>query len=260
MNTRKPGEGGRLPSHDVEAMVALLSETCCHASRNAQIRLLMDGIRRLVGAKAWVWGVSVRLSPDAVPTWILHQYGGFTDEGFAKLMRAQEHPDMQRLTAPFVRLLAKSDGHLTRTRDQTDPEGTFRTSPAKPLWDDAGVAPGIMSCRILGGNAVSVACVFRGRDEPPFDEREQTIAHILLTEVPWLHLSDPEDVLVPVRKLTPRKMTVCNLLIQGQSRKEIAKHLGLTENTVNSYAKEVFKHFAIHSQAELISRFRMRSG
>lgn len=245
-----------LEDADVGAMLALLAETCRHASRSCQVRLLMDGILELVGAKAWVWGASVRLSPDALPTWILHQYGGFDDATFAKFVRAQEHPDMQRLTALFVRLLARSNGQLTRTRDQTDPDGTFRTSPAKPLWDEAGVAPGIMSCRLLDGGATSVAGIFRGRDDPPFGERERTIAHILLTEVSWLHLAASDEVMVPVRRLSPRLLTVCNLLVQGQSRPAIAAHLGLRENTLNSYAKEVFRHFGVHSQAELAARFR----
>lgn len=249
-----------LESEDIERMIALLSETCRHASRNTQIRVLMDGIADLVHAKAWVWGASVRLTAEAIPTWILHQHGGFTDEEFAKFVKAQEHPDMQRLTAPFVLLLEKTAGQLTRTRDQTDPEGTFRTSPSKPLWDEAGVAPGIMSCRILGSDGISVAGFFRGSESPPYSEKERLIAHILLTEVSWLHLPDPEEIMVPVRKLSPRKITVCNLLLQGQGRREIASYLDLRENTVHSYTKEVFRHFRVHSQAELVAKFRIGAG
>lgn len=233
-----------------------MSEICCHSTRGSQIGVLMEGLRTLVGAKAWVWGVSVRLRPDALPTWILHQHGGFNDSSFAKFVKAQEHPDLRDITAPFSRLLEIERVHLTRTRQQTDPQDHFAKSGAKVLWDEAGVSPGIMSCRPLALGEVSVAALFRAPDAPLFSERERSIAHILLAEVSWLHLPENESVMQPARSLSPRRLTIYNLMLLGQSRQEIAEGLGLKASTVHSYAKGLYQHFGVHSQAELMTRFR----
>lgn len=246
----------KLNETDCRAIAAVMSETCHQKTRGAQIRTLMDGLCALVDAKAWVWGVSVRLSPDTLPTWILHRRGGFSSESYAQFLRAQEHPDLKEITAPFARLLFERNCHLTRLRQQTDPENRFANSDAKPLWDAAGVAPGIMSCRPLPGGEISVAGVFRSPEAPLFDERERKLAHILLSEVSWLHLPEKESLMEPARRLSPRRLTVYNLMLQGHSRAEIAAQLGVTPNTVNSYCKEVFRHFNVHSQAELMACLR----
>jgi len=245
-----------LAESDVLEMAKIMSETCRQATRGGQILSLMSGLQSLLGAKAWVWGVSVTLRPDALPTWILHRYGGFSSESYAKFVRAQEHPDMGEITAPFARLLMTEKCHLTRMRQQTDPEDRFAGSAARPLWDDAGVAPGIMSCRPLDSGGISVAALFRGPREPLFSERERKMAHILLSEAFWLHQPEEDSVLLPARTLSPRKLTIYNLMLQGIRRRQIAGLLNLKENTVHSYAKDVFSHFGVHSQAELMTRFR----
>ncbi len=50
------------------------------------------------------------------------------------------------------------------------------------------------------------------------------------------------------------------LLLQGYTRARIAEHLGLSPATVNGYVKEVFRHLGVHSQPELIARFRSGDG
>nr|WP_281375532.1 LuxR family transcriptional regulator [Haloferula luteola] len=148
----------------------------------------------------------------------------------------------------------QTDGQLTRSRQQTDPDNLYRKSSVRALWEAAGVEPGLLSCKVLNPSTVSGVAIYRRPKEPLFEERERLITHILLTEVPWLHQPTPEDVGVPVRKLSPRRLTICNLLAQGMSRAAIAEHLGIKESTVNSYTKEIFKVFGVHSQPELMTR------
>jgi DNA-binding CsgD family transcriptional regulator len=61
-------------------------------------------------------------------------------------------------------------------------------------------------------------------------------------------------------QLPPRCRLIINQLVHGMSRKEIAAHLGLSIHTVNGYAKEIFKYFAVHSQSELIARLTRGDG
>ena len=87
------------------------------------------------------------------------------------------------------------------------------------------------------------------------------IVHIVLSEVPWLHYHAYPDK--PSQQLTglyPRHRTVLNCMCEGWSRKKIAEHLGLTTNTIHGYSKVIFKHFGVHSQAELLARFTLGDG
>ncbi len=52
--------------------------------------------------------------------------------------------------------------------------------------------------------------------------------------------------------LVPRHRTVLNLLGDGWNRKKIVGHLGISLNTVHGYVKDIFKHFGVHSQPELL--------
>ena len=80
--------------------------------------------------------------------------------------------------------------------------------------------------------------------------------HIVLSEVTWLHLSGwPEDYGADVPKLYPRQRVVLNLLLDGMGRKQIASQMGITENTVSGYAKDVYRHFGVNSHVDLMRKF-----
>lgn len=251
-----------LDGADARAITRLLGEVCAiRTSRAAQIEHLMNGVVRLVKADLWVWGLGVRLGPAALPIWLIQFHGGFDEERFARFMRAQEHPDMTRLTAPFTELLIKRRTHLTRLRQQTDPGDQLRKSDAYSLWQAADVEPGILSVRPLDDTAVSAIGVYRRFGAQPFGARELRIAHILFTEVPWLHArEDSADELADIPLLSPRRRTVLNLLLDGQSRRAVARHLGVSVHTVNEQVKEIYRHFGVHSQAELMRRFTRGDG
>lgn len=75
-----------------------------------------------------------------------------------------------------------------------------------------------------------------------FTPRECRIAHGLLTEVPWLHaMGWPEDKCAEIAKFSPRIWLVHEMLLQGFSRREIARHLDLSPETVIGYVKEIFE-------------------
>lgn len=55
-------------------------------------------------------------------------------------------------------------------------------------------------------------------------------------------------------KLTEREMDVCNLLMENLSAKQIAVALDLTENTINSYKKTLYKKLDVTTKDELINK------
>ncbi len=250
-----------LPEADVRRMVRLLgSVIAAPGDFQEKRRLLMDGLCDLIGASAWVWSMS-EFHPDKPPSSVGLIHGGFDEVRFARYLEAINHPAMEAVSRPSSIELQKKGTHLTRTRQQMDVAGLLDRSAAAPLWEKLDIGPMIMSLRPMKGGGVNAIRVYRTLHEPVFDEVETKIAHIILSEVPWLHFEAfPDKQSQEITNLYPRHRTVLNCLCEGWSRKKIAEHLGLSVNTIHGYAKVIFKHFGVHSQAELLARFSVGDG
>ena len=56
-------------------------------------------------------------------------------------------------------------------------------------------------------------------------------------------------------RLSPRLRQTLDGLLAGNSEKEIAKRLKLSQNTVHVYIKALYRHCEVSSRGELLSRF-----
>lgn len=256
-----PDDEFDLPAADVRKIVRLLGDVIAapggHSEKKA---LLMTGLCELVGADAWVWGVGQH-NPDNAPFYTAFNRGGIDDARFAKLMEAVNHPEMETFARPFSEELALTGSHLTRLRQQINRDGSFSGSQAEQAWLRADIDAVMLSCKPLPGGGFSSIGIYRNAGKPLFSERESRIAHVILSEVAWLHLEGwPEERGASATPLYPRLRTVLNLMVEGWGRKQIAHHLGLSENTIHSYVKEIYRHFGIHSHAELVKRFSKGDG
>ena len=245
-----------LGESDIRSIVGLLAGVAADRSgRPTQRKLLMDGLCELVHADCWVWGVFEFVSEGALPGFAIQQSGGFTRERLAKYLRANEHKDLGPISAPLFELARREGRQITRMRQQTDPEDRFAASGAYALWADADVSPGILSLRPTDTPTIGFMSVYRRMAAPLFTEREGRMAHIVLTEVPWLHEDHPIEAGVPWDALSPRHVTVTNLLLTGFKRREMADRLGLSPHTIDWYVKEIYARFRVNSQPELMRRF-----
>jgi DNA-binding NarL/FixJ family response regulator len=247
---------GLVIEEDARAMVRLVAEVAAlRADHSTAKRHLMNGLKEIVGADCWTWALGY-LHPDKPPVYVSLNHEGFTEESYAIYLQALEHPDMKVLTAPFAREVMAGDGLVTRLRQQIDGDSCFEETDAYVLWKAADIAPLILSAKPLNERCVSTIALYRRADRPLFDERERQIAHILLTEVPWLHASGwPEDFGVRTPSLSRKRRLVLNLLLEGYSRKIIADKLGLSIHTVSDYVKDIYGTFGVQSHAELMCRF-----
>jgi DNA-binding CsgD family transcriptional regulator len=243
-------------------MVRLVGEVVAVPGGHAEKkRFLMEGLCELVGADAWVWGLSCQRKPDKPQIYVSFVKGGFTEQTFVKYLEALEHPDMIRIASRFFVELQEKCTHLTRSRDQiSDPEDILH-SPAIQAWRAADIGPVIISQRPLDATSSSAMGLYRTYGKPEFSPREVRIAHIVLTEVPWLHEQGwPEDRGVSVPRLSRRQRLALNLLTHGQSRKEIAANMKISVNTAQGYIKDIYRIFQVNSQAELMHRFHQGNG
>lgn len=251
-----------LPSEDARNIIGLLGEVCAHPGDHiARKRLLMNGICSLIHADRWAWGLAAQMDPDKPSVHLSLLHGGFTEETYAAFTLAYNHPEMTPIHAPFAAELAERRCHLTRLRQQMDPHDAYKKTEAYPYWQRADINGVIMSLRPLDQTTFSIIGIYRRLSADVFTERENRIAHILLSEIPVLHTEGwPDDHGITLPSLSNRQRTVMALLVQGYSRPKIAEFLGLSLHTVNDYVKAVFRHFSVHSQAGLIARFRRGDG
>jgi len=251
-----------LSAGDSRATIRLLGEVCAHPGDNvARKRYLMNGICRLIDADSWGWGLAAQMDPSKPSIHISLLHGGFTEETYAAYTQAYNHPGMSAVHALFARELAEKRGHLTRLRQQMDPDDSYKKTGAYPFWQSADIDGVIMSLRPLDSTTFSIIGIYRRLSAGLFTPRENRIAHILLSEVPVLHTEGwPDDRGVTLISLSTRERTVLDLLVQGYSRNKIATSLRISLHTVNDYVKAIFKNFNVHSQAALIVRFQRGDG
>jgi DNA-binding CsgD family transcriptional regulator len=252
---------GMLAEADVRALVRLLGEVAALPGGHAEKkRHLMDGLCGLIGADAWVWALACQYEAGRPPVYAAFMHGGFRDEQFPKYLAAVEHSASAAMTVPFIDEVRERRAHLTRTIEQIS-HGQFADFEAAPLWREADVGTLILSSRPLDERSASGIGIYRDYGRPAFTPKESRIAHILLTEVPWLHKQGwPEDRGSSVPDLPPRQRMVLNLLIEGLDRQTISDRLRISPHTANDYVKAVYRHFGVSTQAALMRRFHQGDG
>jgi DNA-binding CsgD family transcriptional regulator len=247
---------------DFRTVVRILGDLAAmEGSTDDKRNFLMREIGLLLDTDTWLWGVSPLLEPGKQPVYVFQNTGGLDEERMALMLKAIEHPDTGAMTKQLAEDLIQAGGHITRLRQEVIADEWFLNSPANPLWKAANVGPILFSIRPIPGHGISVIGFYRPVSAPAFTAREARIAHVVLTEVGWLHEAGlPHAPARSVPLLPPRCRLILNQLVRGRPRKEIAGDLGLSVHTVNDYLKQIFRHFGVHSQAELIARFRLGDG
>lgn len=242
---------------DVRDMVRLLGETAAlQGDHLEKKRYLMTGISKLITAESWSWALGSEVNPGNKLAYTGFLYGGFNEERFCNLVTAIEHPDMAEAMFHFTMKMKERRAHVTMRREEIDPDGLAYEGELGKLLVDTGIDSILLAGYPLGKGMFSAVSFVRPMGSVPFSERERKIAHILIGEVEWLHQSCwPRDRAVEIPKLYPRQRIVLNLLLDGMTRKQIAEHMRISENTVAGYASDVYKHFQVSSHVELIKKF-----
>ena len=194
-----------LSKTDVRAVVRLLGEAAERRGGHAAQKLhLMHGLSTLIGADSWAWGLYCSFAPDAPPTATSIVHHGFTPEQYASFIRAIEHRDTGALNAPLTHEFARQPRHLTRTRQQMVADDVYEKTEVHALWRAADVGAVILSVRPVDERSQSVLGIYRRYGRPLFSATESRLAHIVLSEVGWLHEAGwPEDRGVTVPHARP---------------------------------------------------------
>lgn len=242
---------------DARALIHLLGEAAALEGGHPQVkRFIMNGLCELIGADAWVWTLACQIAPGQPQTYVGFSHDGFDEARFACLLSAVEHKDMAEAVKTMYLEMASTLSHTTMLLEEIDPNEVAKNGEVDQLWKRADIGPVILSGYPLDARSVSMIGVYRRYDDVAFTSREKQIVHIILNDVPWLHqMGWPEDRGATVPRLQPRQRITLNLLMEGLQRKVIADKMQISENTVAGYARDVFAHFDVNSQVELMRKF-----
>src|SRR5665213_1499629 len=58
-----------------------------------------------------------------------------------------------------------------------------------------------------------------------------------------------------IRGLCQRHIQTLDRLLAGDSEKQIARHLGISQHTIHVYVKAVYRRFDVNSRGELLARW-----
>jgi len=253
------GEGPHLCESDIRRMVQLLAEIATvDGDIQTKRKFLVDGMAEMIGADAWIWSMLGEYDPSPAGghPHTVFLTNGLDDRQLALYLKSQEHPDMGRLTEGVLSEFEQSQVHLTRNQPQMTTDEFYETTEVFKILAQANLGPVLLSIRPVQTGQVGVITMFKKFGAPHFSDRDTRISHILISEVGWLHDDSwPNHPRHEISDLSPRLRSVLTLLLHGEARKAIAHKLGLSIHTVGDYIKSVYRHFSVHSQAELIRRF-----
>lgn len=247
-----------LGERDVRAVVRLLGEVAItNGGPAAKRRRLMEGLSGLIGADGWVWTLNQVDLEHEIPISVNLLHGGLADRQVAAWAESsQEHVVPLPENAPLTELVL-AGRHFTRSRDQLVPDDAWYHNPTVRAYRlDVGLDHFLYSIYPLEPRLISAIGFYRHRGRPPFTPRQRRIAHIVTSEVKWLHYAGlPEDKGRSVPELSPRLRAVLVLMLEGHDRKRIASLLGISPHTAADHMKAIYRHFDVPSQLALIRRF-----
>lgn len=93
--------------------------------------------------------------------------------------------------------------------------------------------------------------VFREWSDANFDSREMQLFDLVVTACNGL-LDGFEE---PRPHLAPRAKQVLARMLEGDSAKQIARHLGISIHTTNDHIQSIYRIYGVASRGELLARF-----
>jgi DNA-binding CsgD family transcriptional regulator len=116
----------------------------------------------------------------------------------------------------------------------------------------------IATSALVGPGVLQGFVIYRPWGAKPFAPRERRIARLFHAQVLRLiHVgrSSPGESPDGQRPLSPRVRQTLEMLLTGDSMKQIAAKLGISPHTVNDYTKALYRRFDVSTRAELINRY-----
>jgi DNA-binding CsgD family transcriptional regulator len=225
-------------------------------------RRMFEGLCQLIGAKAVTGGEGLWPRPHR-PVVPLSAFDAGLDargrERYMAFMREQGPA-----ASPIFRALQRLPGRLvTHTRRQLVSDDVWYRSVSFNeyirLADGDHTLASVYQASDDG--AVSVICLQRAIGERDFSPRERRLLNFFHGELGRLIGRSLVSATEPSpEKLSPRLRQTLGCLLEGDSEKQVAAHLGLSQATVHQYVTALYRHFRVQSRAQLLAHVIRRIG
>ena len=220
-------------------------------------QLLIERLGSLVRAVAgfWAWG---RGNPiDSAITPVASLYFGLKPDIWQQVIQLGLGAESVRLWSTPIRQRMQATSHVTVTRSMlhSDDEWARETKYRQSL-NALGLDSLMVSVNYYRNDCWFHITLCRPPGEPDFCDEDALLLNLAVSSISWMQPrvseSVPEKTFVG---LTPRQRVIMLNLLDGQSRKQIANHLGITLHTANDHIKAIYAHFKIQSATELAAKF-----
>jgi len=215
---------------------------------------MFEGLCRLIGAPNGTGGEGRWRRPE-------HPIQPLSAYDFGMAPRARDRylaymRDNGPAADPIFSALQHVAGSLvTRTRRQLVSDAIWYKSDSQELRRMNGVDHQITSVyQIAGGDGISVVCLEIALGERDFSPREQRLLNFFHAELGPLITRSLVSATEPSQvTLSPRLRQTLACLLEGDSEKQVAARLGISQATTHQYVTALYRRFGVRSRAELLA-------
>jgi DNA-binding CsgD family transcriptional regulator len=257
------GKSGLLRVQEVQSAYRLIGE-CRDLGSDPALwqRRMVDGFRRLIGVPAVAGGEGRWTRPRGGAAAISAFDAGFDSSG-RELYRAYLR-ELGPRDKPIFEALRHVPGRVvTRTRREIIADATWYRSVVwneyrRPMKIDDQLTS---VYRIPGTETISVIALHRGLGERAFSPREHRLLSLFHEELGRLIGRSLVSAQEPSPdKLSPRLRQTLACLVEGDTEKQVAARLGLSQTTTHQYVMALYRHFGVTSRAQLLAHMIKRIG
>jgi DNA-binding CsgD family transcriptional regulator len=109
-------------------------------------------------------------------------------------------------------------------------------------------------CQVSDDGATTVIGLLRAIGERDFSSREQELLRFFHDELGRLVGRSLISATEPSAEgLSPRLRQTLACLLEGDSEKQVADRLGLSQTTIHQYVTTLYRHFRVRSRAQLLA-------
>jgi DNA-binding CsgD family transcriptional regulator len=242
----------------LEALLRNVTEIAESSVNLAERRhALIQSVGNLVGATAGFWGWGRGNPVDSAITPLAALSYGMTHDEWQRALQMSLGAESVRLWSLPIRQRMQETAHVTVTRSMlhSDDAWAAETNYRRELAA-CGMENLLVSVHFYSSDCWFNTTLGRPPGAPDFSAEDAALLDLAMRGVIWMEprVSEtvPPEMFVG---LTPRQRVVMHKLLDGQSRKQIASHLGITLHTANDHIKAIYERFQVGSATELAAKF-----
>jgi DNA-binding CsgD family transcriptional regulator len=254
------GRSGLLRVQDVRDAYRLIGE-CRDLGSDPKLwhQRMFEGLCRVIGAPVAAGGEGRWIRPPGAVEVISAFDTGLDARGHDLYLAY--HRELGPNGDPVYRALRHRPGrHVVRTRRQLVPDVTWYSSVAYEYHRLVDIDDQLTSVyQVAEDGAISVISLHRGRGEHKFSPWAQRVLAFFHGELGRLIGQSLISGTEPhPDKLSPRLRQTLACLLEGDSEKQAASHLGLSRSTTHEYVTALYRHFRVQSRAQLMAHAMKR--